>query len=234
MDFYADRSAVVTGGAGGFGRALVGELLRRKARVAALDIDAAALRRLRADFSGAGPRLSVHPTDVSRPDSVKKTARAVLRLHGSVAVLINNAGVSISQPFLDLAPAAFRRLFEINFWAAVYCTRAFLPALQAQPAARIANIGSDFGLFGFPGKTSYSASKSALLGFTNSLAAELNDARLKISYVIPPPLDTNLVRGGLHVDEARRANEVRFLETRGMRLERAAQLARFRRRIDFL
>lgn len=220
---FRDRVVAITGAAGGLGKALAKECLRRGARVALIDIDERALAECRLKFVAEG-LVTAHVADVSHEEAVVAVRSEILRQHGGVNILINNAAVSISQPFQQMTMGDFRRLFEINFWGSVYCSRHFLPDLLDGPDNALANVISDFALMGFPGKTAYGSSKSALMGFTYALKTEVADKKLSISVVVPPPLHTGLVLNSLHVDDARKAKEAMFLETHGMPLERAARL----------
>jgi short-subunit dehydrogenase len=117
----------------------------------------------------------------------------------------------------------YKHLFDINFWGTIYCTKHFLPDLKKENDSRLVNIISDFALMGFSGKTTYSSSKSAVMGFSNSLKTELADTNVKVCLVIPPLLDTLLVKNSNHIDNIKRENEALFLKKNGMRLDKAAQ-----------
>ncbi len=118
--------------------------------------------------------------------------------------------------------ADFRRLFEVNFWGVVYCSRYFLPHLKREEGSRLVNVISGFALMGFPGKTGYCSSKSAVMGFTNVLKTELAGGKVKVCLVIPPPMNTGIVRSGKHINEVKRSKEMAFLERRGMPLDEVA------------
>ncbi len=117
----------------------------------------------------------------------------------------------------------FKRLFEINFWGIVFCTKHFLPELKKRNPGYVVNIISGFALMGFPGKTAYASSKGAVMGFTNSLKTELHHSSVKVSLVIPPPLATGLVLKSIHVDDEKRNKENDFLKRKGIPLEKAAK-----------
>lgn len=214
--------AVITGAAGGLGKALAAEFYRRGYHLALLDVDSGGLEQTRQELEQVGQPITIHPTDVSDPEKVAAAREEILRIHGNVHILVNNAGISISRNFENLDPADFRRLMEVNFWGTIYCTRAFLPVLQQQGSARIVNIISGFARMGFPGKTAYAASKSAVLGFSHSLSTELEGSGIRVCAVIPPPLNTGLVRNGKHISEAKREEEVRFMEKHALPLQLTA------------
>jgi short-subunit dehydrogenase len=222
-----DRShkvVVITGAASGLGRTLALEFLDRGFQLALLDISQRGLEDLLPNISGKGVRVTIHQTDISKEENVAEARLGILRQHGRVDLLVNNAGVSISQLFEEMANADFRALFEINFWGTVYCTRHFLPDLRNAGEGHIVNIVSGFAMMGFPGKTAYAASKGAITAFTHSLKTELSGSNVRISLVIPPPLNTNIVAAGKHGSEEKRAAEAAFLAENGMPLAKAASL----------
>lgn len=217
-----NKVAVVTGAAHGLGRAMAHELRRQGCSLALIDQDASGLDALLIALGPAGPRATAHCLDVSDEPAVAHARTEICAAHGAVDILINNAGISLSLRFAEMEPEALRHVIAVNFWGAVYCSRHFLPDLSARPESRLVNISSGFGLMGFPGKTAYGASKGALNSFTQCLNAELHGRSPKVCLVIPPPMDTGLVRNGLHGSEASRAAELNFLRRKGMPPERAA------------
>ena len=181
------------------------------------------LKGLQRELAPFGRNITIHHTDISQEHHIIAARADVLRAHGHIDILINNAAVSISQTFEQLDLVDFHKLFEVNFWGAVYCCKYFLPDLKKQADSRLVNIISDFALMGFPGKTTYGSSKSALMGFSQALKTELAGSSVKVSLVIPPPLDTGIVKNGLHIDEIKRQKEADFLKRHGMPLALAAE-----------
>lgn len=236
MMILRDKTAVVTGAANGLGRALAIELHRQGCHLALIDRDGEALAALLGALGRAGPRVTTHCLDVSDEQAVAQARSDILAAHTGVDLLINNAGISISRRFAEMEPDDFSRVMAVNFWGAVHCTRHFLPDLRSRPGSRLVNITSDFALLGFPGKTAYGASKGALSSFTLSLQTEFGDRSPAVCLVIPPPMDTGLVRNNPHATATTRAREVNFLSRHGMPLPRAAArivrgIRRGRRRI---
>jgi short-subunit dehydrogenase len=223
MESLSAKVAVITGAANGLGKALALELHNRKFHLALVDVDGEGLARLQEALGGKGQTVSAHRVDVGNEADVVRSRDEILLAHGRVDMLVNNAGISISQPFLEMNLDDYRRLLDVNFWGTVYCTRHFLPHLQNQQESRLVNVISDFALMGFPGKSAYASSKSAVMGFTNCLKTELAGSGLSVSLVIPPPMDTGLVRMGRHVNEQKRAREAAFLKKHGMQPDEAAR-----------
>jgi len=183
---------VVTGGGSGMGRELVLELLRRGARVAAVDVRAETLQQT-ADLAAAGGRLSVHCVDITDRDATRLLVDDVVAEHGSVDGLINNAG--IIQPFVPVAQMQDRdieRVLAVNLYGTITMVRAFLPALLERPEAHLANVSSMGGFFPFPGQTIYGASKAAVKLLTEGLYAELLDTNVHVSVIMPGAVATNI------------------------------------------
>jgi short-subunit dehydrogenase len=116
----------------------------------------------------------------------------VIKEHGAVHILINNAGVAVNGLFADQSLEDFEWLMGINFWGVIYGCKFFLPHLLAADEGHIVNISSVFGLVGVPQQTSYCASKFAVRGFTESLRAEIKDTRVGITAVHPGGIATNI------------------------------------------
>lgn len=186
-----ERTAVVTGAAGGIGRAIAVSLARRGCHLALADLDAAGLEET-ARLAGNGVRVSRHRLDVADRAAVAEFPLVVAAAHRTVDLLVNNAGVAVGGAFEQVAEADFEWLIEINFWGVVRMTRAFLPVLRASAEARIVNISSLYGLVSPPGQTAYSAAKFAVRGFSNSLRHELLDTRIGVTVVHPGGVATNI------------------------------------------
>lgn len=218
-----NKTVLITGAASGLGKALAFEFCRLGYNLALLDIDIEGLLTLQQELKTSDQKITVHQTDISEEQNIIYVREDILSNHNNIDILVNNAGVSISQTFCLLEIVDFQKLFAINFWGTIYCTKHFLPDLKKQDDSRLVNIISDFALMGFPGKTAYSSSKSAIMGFSNSLKTELAMTTVKVSLVIPPPLDTGLVKKGKHIDEIKKQKEAAFLQKNGMHLNEAAK-----------
>jgi NAD(P)-dependent dehydrogenase (short-subunit alcohol dehydrogenase family) len=188
------RTAVVTGAAGGIGRAIATSLARRGCHLALADIDDAALERTAAEIAVPGVRVSRHHLDVSDPAAIAAFPGQVTAEHESVDLLVNNAGVALAGTFEQVPAADFEWLFGINFWGVVRMTRAFLPLLHNSDDARLVNISSLFGLIAPPGQTAYVASKFAVRGFSESLRHELTGTRIGVTVVHPGGVATSIAR----------------------------------------
>lgn len=181
---------VVTGAGSGMGRELTLELLRRGARVAAVDLKAEALEEL-ATTTAAGERLSTHTLNITDRAGVDRLPDEVVAAHGAVDGVVNNAG--IIQPFVPVAElddAAIERVLDVNLRGTLHMVRAFLPRLLERPEAHLANVSSMGGFFPFPGQTVYGASKAAVKLLTEGLYAELLDTNVAVSAIFPGAVRT--------------------------------------------
>ncbi len=179
---FADRVVVVTGGAGGIGRALCARFLDSGARVAALDLDGEGLDELARDLGSE--RLMTVRVDITNPDQTRSALDEVIARYGSVDVLVNNAGLVHRSSFRETEPSVFRRVMEVNYFGSINVTKAALPSLIERRGV-IVVISSVAGLVPLFGRSGYSASKHALHGLFESLRAELADDGVDVLMVCP-------------------------------------------------
>jgi NAD(P)-dependent dehydrogenase (short-subunit alcohol dehydrogenase family) len=188
------RTAVVTGAGGGIGRAVADRLARAGCHLALCDRNEAALAETAESVQARGRRASQHVVDVSSRKSMEALVDEVLSFHGSVHVLVNNAGVTVVSSFENQSLDDFEWLMGVNFWGVVYGCKLFLPALLAADEAHIVNMSSVFGIMGVPMQSAYSASKFAVRGLSESLRAELSSTHVGVTSVHPAGVATNIVR----------------------------------------
>jgi short-subunit dehydrogenase len=215
---------VVTGAAGGLGRALARELATRGCRVALLDCDREALQQARADLAATGAAVSEHDADVGVALELERAAEKICAAHGAVDLLVNNAAISSSAAFCNMTAGEFERILRVNFLGAVHACRVFLPQLL-ETRGQILNVSSCFAWVGYPRKTAYAASKGAMRAFSQCLSMELAASGVAVTELYPGPLATAIVRRGGADSEEMRAREEAFLARRGQPLERVARLA---------
>lgn len=187
-----DKVIVVTGGGSGIGRQLVLALLKRHARVAAVDLREEGLHETAA-LAGDPRRLSLHVVDIGDRAAVEALPAAVIAHHGVVDGVINNAGVI--QPFVrlgDLDDEVIDRMIRVNLYGTIHMVRAFLPLLKARPQAHIANVSSMGGFLPVPGQTMYGAAKAAVKLMTEGLYSELIEGPVRVSVVLPGAVETNI------------------------------------------
>ena len=196
LERYDGRVAAVTGAASGIGRALAEELVARGAHIALADVDADGLAETAQRCEGRGVKVTTRVLDVADREAVHDWADEVVAEHGSVNLIVNNAGVTVMATVAELTYDDLEWLMGVNFWGVVHGTKAFLPHLEASGEGHVVNISSVFGLVGIPSQSSYNASKFAVRGFTDALRVELEIAGSCVSAttVHPGGVDTSIVR----------------------------------------
>lgn len=210
----AGKVFVVTGAGSGLGRALTLELLRRGARVSAVDKRPQGLEQTRAQAGDLAEHLSLHALDITDRGRVETLPDEVERAHGQVDALVNNAGVI--QPFVplkDLDEEAIERVMRVNFYGTLFMTRAFLPRLLRRPEAHLVNVASMGGFLPVPGQTVYGASKAAVKLLTEGLWAELQGTPVRVTLVLPGAMRTDIAaHSGVEVPRAAGRARVPALE----------------------
>jgi len=200
---FKDRCVVITGAAGGLGQALVQAFLQAGAKVVALDRDALALDALQHSIfthtPNQTPSLLTAVCDVTQlPSCVAALAQATARF-GGIDVLINNAGIAARALARDCRAEVVRRVMAVNYFGAVHCTEAALPALLAA-RGRIVVISSVAGFSPLIGRSAYAASKHALHGFFDSLRSELQGTGVAVTLVCPSFIATGIEAAALGGD----------------------------------
>ncbi len=186
------RTAIVTGGASGIGRATALLLAREGAKIFIGDIDAEGGRSAAAEAAAAGLRVEFLPLDLTSTAAIDDFATTVQEQVVRVDGLVNAAGWDAIQPFLENPPEIWDRLIAVNLMGAIRLTRAVLPPMVTARAGKIVNISSDAGRVGSTGETVYAAAKGGLIAFTKSLAREMARYGINVNCVCPGPTDTPL------------------------------------------
>jgi NAD(P)-dependent dehydrogenase (short-subunit alcohol dehydrogenase family) len=188
----AGKVVVVTGGGNGIGREVVIELLRRGAKVAAVDVRQEGLERT-TELAGAGDRLATFVVDITDRGAVDALPDQVAAELGEADALVNVAG--IIQPFVrvaDLDYDVIERVIDVDLYGTLHTVKAFLPRLLARPVAHVANVSSMGGFLPVPGQAIYGASKAAVRLMTEALYAELLETRVGVSVVFPGAVATEI------------------------------------------
>jgi NAD(P)-dependent dehydrogenase (short-subunit alcohol dehydrogenase family) len=179
--------AVVTGAAGGIGRATALGLAQHGIAVGLIDRDCAGLRRVAEEASSGGARVLPVVADCANRGSLDAALIEVHRALGDVDVLVNNVGLAprsgplATQTDFD----ELETLLAVNLKAAIYCSRAVLDGMKRSGGGRIINVASDAAMVGDLGSWAYAAAKAGLIGFTRSLARELAPCGITVNAVAP-------------------------------------------------
>jgi NAD(P)-dependent dehydrogenase (short-subunit alcohol dehydrogenase family) len=188
------RTAVVTGGARGIGRAIAERMLASGASVAIWDLDAAAMDATASELAAHGT-ISTHQVELTSEPAVRAAAAATLARHGAVDILVNNAGITGGNaPTWDLPADEWRRVLEVNLVGPYLACAAVLPGMVAQGYGRVVNVASVAGKEGNPNASHYSASKAGLIALTKSLGKELAGKGVLVNCVTPAAAKTDLFK----------------------------------------
>ncbi|WP_375184227.1 SDR family NAD(P)-dependent oxidoreductase [Aquabacterium sp.] len=198
MKSFKDKVAAITGAASGMGRTLAVELARRGCHLALSDVNETELVRTAELASAHGVRVTLRRLDVANRADVFAWADEVVRDHGRVNLVFNNAGVALTVPVEHARIDDFEWIMGINFWGVVHGTQAFLPHLKASGDGHVVNTSSLFGLMAIPTQGTYNATKFAVRGFTEALRMELEmeGACVSATCVHPGGIATNIAMAG--------------------------------------
>lgn len=199
MRDFRTKVVVVTGAAGGLGRALCFRFGAAGSRIVALDRDAASLAGLFGDLQGSGITAITEVCDLSRDEDCRRAIAAAIQAFGGIDVLISNAGITHRSAFARTQPEVIRRVMAVNFFGALHCTHAALEALLAR-RGMIVVISSVAGFAPLIARTGYAASKHALHGFFDSLRTEVEPLGLKVLLVCPSFIETGIEQHALAGD----------------------------------
>lgn len=177
-----DRTVIVTGGASNIGRAIALGFASEGATVYIADIDETQAERVAELHPN---RLIVHPTDVTRRDSVGRLVEKVIADRGRLDILVNNAGWAVDRLFIEQTQQDWERIIAIEQWSFIYCVRAALDPMIKQGYGRIVSIGSDAGRIGEWREVVHSGAKAAIMAMTKALAKEVGKYGITLNVVSP-------------------------------------------------
>src|ERR1700755_2865322 len=182
------RTAVVTGGAQGFGRAITERFVASGAKVAIWDHDKALADKAAKEIGSAVTALAVEVSDLA---AVEKTRDATIAALGKIDILVNNAGIAgINKTVWETDLEEWRKVMRINLDGPFICCKAIVPSMVKQNYGRIVNIASIAGKEGNPNAAHYSASKAGLIALTKSLGKELAQHDIAVNAVTPAAAKT--------------------------------------------
>jgi 2-hydroxycyclohexanecarboxyl-CoA dehydrogenase len=186
------KTALVTGGVSGIGKATALELARQGAKVIVADVNQDGGATTVAEAKAAGLAVEYVVLDLADLASIDACAAGVLERHGRVDVLVNAAGWDRIQPFLENTSEFMDRVLAINLRGPIGLTQKLVPAMAAAGYGKIVNVASDAGRVGSLGETVYAGAKGGIIAFTKSLAREVARYRINVNCVCPGPTDTPL------------------------------------------
>ncbi len=196
------RTALVTGGTRGIGRAVAGSLAEAGADVAVFARSADSVQRTAGELAAAGARTLGLVGDVGNPADVERAWAQAQEAFGMIDILINNAGINRDNLLLRMKPSEWDEVLRVNLGGTFHCSRLAVKAMIRKRWGRIVNMASVVGLTGNPGQANYAASKAGVIGFSKSLAAEVASRGVTVNVVAPGFIETDMTAA---LDDATRA-----------------------------
>ena len=196
MKSFNNKVAAITGAASGIGRALALELAKEKCDLALSDVNEAGLQETADKARALGVKVTTTKLDVADREAMHAWADQVVKDHGKVNMIFNNAGVALGNTVEDANYEDYEWIMGVNLWGVIYGSKAFLPYIKQTRDGHIINVSSIFGLFSQPTQSGYNMTKFAVRGFTESLRQELDLQRCGVSAtcVHPGGIKTNIAR----------------------------------------
>ena len=194
MRDFRRKQTLITGAAGGIGRALATQLAQAGAALWLVDVDAASLEQLATELRQITGEVRTSVVDLTRREQIAALADQVNTQWQGLDLLINNAGVAYYGPTHQMTEVQWDRLMGINLLAPIHLTRLLLPALLSREGSHLANMCSVSGLVAGGRFNAYHTTKFGLVGFTEALRAEYGRAGLGVTAICPGPVQTNLYR----------------------------------------
>lgn len=188
------RVAIVTGAAGGIGRAICRRFIDEDVNIVAIDVNADALKSLAADLGVDESRLLCLAVDITDFTKIKDAVDRGVTKFGKLDILVNNAGWDVAAPFLKTEPDLWDKIIAINLKGPLNLHKAALPHLIAAGGGKVVNIASDAGRVGSSGESVYSACKGGIISFSKTIAREYARDNVRVNVVCPGPTDTALLR----------------------------------------
>jgi 2-hydroxycyclohexanecarboxyl-CoA dehydrogenase len=185
--------AVVTGSGSGIGKAVAAKLAQDGFDLALLDINRDTVQATASELASKPGRARAYPVDVSAMVALQQARQRILAELGPPSVIVNCAGWSVIQPFLENDAEFWKKAIDINLMGTIAVTRVFLDDLLAAGRGRVINVASDAGRVGSTGEVVYSAAKGGVIAFSKSLARELARSQISVNCVCPGPTATPML-----------------------------------------
>jgi 2,3-dihydroxy-2,3-dihydro-p-cumate dehydrogenase len=211
-----DRTAIVTGGAGGIGLGIARRLLADGARVIIASLAEAELKRALEELPPASHPAAGFTGDLSRPGQADLLLGAAISAFGGVDILVNNAGGGVIKPTLEHTEETLRATIDNNLWTTIRCTLAVLPHMAGRGYGRIINIGAESVRNGLTDHAIYNAAKGGVHAMTSGLAREFAGAGITVNTVAPSYVQTPEIAAALAADSL--PDRLRYVLARAVEL----------------
>lgn len=188
------KVAVITGGAQGIGRAIALGFGREGAKVIVADVQSDKAKSVAAELQALGTEVLAIEVNVASESSVKQLASETFSRFGRVDVLVNDAGIYLKAPVVEITEENWDRTINVNLGGNFFCCRAFIPSMRKQKSGRIISVASGIAHYGAKEFAPYAASKAAIIGFVKSLAREVGYDGITVNALCPGAANTAMPR----------------------------------------
>ncbi len=200
MENLRGKVAAITGGGCGIGRALAEQLAPLGCNMALIDINQERLDEVAAACARDGLKITTHVADVRDRDRMKVLADEIVKAHGGVQILVNNAGVTAWGSFEEMSFEDLDWVLDVNLRGVINGCKFFLPYLRKEAEAHIVNVSSLLGIVSTANQAAYCMSKHAVRGLSEVLDAELDGSSINVSVIHPGGVSTNFVTDSRSAD----------------------------------
>ncbi len=190
--FFTDKIVLITGASSGIGEAMAYELAKQNAKLVLASNQPEELKRVKNKCLEMSANCEELYLDLGDSNSIELFAEKAINIYGGIDVLINNGGISQRAKAVDASLELDRKIMEINYFGQIALTKAILPHMIQQKSGYIATTSSISGIFGFPLRSAYAASKHALHGFYETLRSEVYEHNIKVLIAFPGRVQTNI------------------------------------------
>ncbi len=192
MQQLKDKTAFITGGSRGIGKAIAIALAKEGVHIIITGRNEASLQQAQTEISKKGVKVMYAVMDVGKRGDVEKIIAGIIAKSAPIDILINNAGIGAFGNFLEMPPEKWEEIIQVNLLGVYYTTRAILPGMMERKTGDIINISSTAGEKGAAVTSAYSASKFGLLGLTESLMMEVRKHNIRVSALTPSTVATDM------------------------------------------